>query len=346
MEKSFYEILGVKEDATTDEIKKAFKKLSVKWHPDKWVNGTEEEKKNAEEKFKEISEAHSVLSDENKRREYDAQRNGFDGFGGFGFGSGFNPFGGFRPQQTVTRGDDVKASIQISIKDAYFGCKKEIFVTKKRKCGTCHGTGSKDGKETKCPHCNGTGMFTRMERRGNMTISNMTTCPYCHGSGKINTNPCPNCRGTGLESYSTRESIEIPKGIGNGVDITFPGRGSESPDGGPTGNLVVSVTIMKDERYELMGNNLVCNEKVPFVDAILGCEHDVEFLDGKKLHISLPELTEDRKSYIFNGKGMPIIDQYGRVRGNGDLAIVVRYEYPQKLDKKQKKLLEELKQTL
>lgn len=346
MDKNFYEILGVSEDASIEDIKKAFKKLSLKWHPDRWVTGTDEEKKIAEEKFKEISEAYSTLSDEQKKEEYDLQRQGgstFYGnpFTGFGFG-----FGGPRPRPIHTQGNSVRAQIEISLKDAYFGCNKTIFVTKEKKCSACNGTGSKDGKSTQCPHCHGTGMYTRVERRGNMTVTNSTTCPYCHGTGKVVSTPCSKCGGSGLETYSTRETVDIPKGVKSGVDITFPGKGSESPDGGPNGDLIVSIKVSKEDKYELIGNNIVLNEKVPFCDALLGCEREVEFLDGKKYKIKLPELTEDRKSYIFNGQGMPIIDQYGRVRGNGDLAIVVRYDYPKKLDKKTRKIIEELKNTL
>lgn len=334
--KDYYDILGVSENATEEEINKAFKKLALKWHPDRWVNGTDEEKKTAEEKFKELSEAKDILTNPQKREQYDMQRNGPD-LSGMG---GFDPFDIIRQHQRnmVIKGDDVFITVNLTFKEAYEGTTKEVRYKKNVKCHHCNGTGSEDGQTQTCPHCNGTGMITETQQRGNMIFQNMHPCQYCHGTGKIVKNPCKQCNGTGIEEAECIEMLRIPPGVFTGARMSMKGKGSSPMEKGIDGDLIINFNVSINPYYGRPDEEtLVHHEKVPFVDALLGCEREVNVPDGTKIKIKLHELTKDGEEFVQYGKGFPNIIQGNPQRG--DYIVVIDYIYPSKLTKKQKDLL-------
>lgn len=367
MAKDYYSILGITEEEKKlrgkdfeKVVSKKFRSLSLKYHPDKWVNASEKEKKDAEEKFKEISEANSVLSDENQRNEYDMKMSGgfggddFDmgdfirraqaaasGFGGFGGFGGFQNWGrnsGFNQQE---RGSNVTTNIQISLEEAYNGAKKTIKIRREVKCDKCNGTGSSDGKEHTCTYCNGLGYTEQVHRMGNYMSTVRTGCNHCNGTGKSSgSSPCSNCGGRGTSYKYEDVTIDIPRGVQPGMNINFSGLGNDSRGTGPKGDLIVNVTVLPHDKFVSAGdNNLIYYDKVPFNEALLGYEGSITCLDGTTLKYKVPELSPDNKSIIFNGKGMPVIDGWGKVIGYGDLAIVVKHEYPTSLTLKQRKAL-------
>ena len=374
-EKDYYSILGLSEDDKQlhgkefdDKLSKSFRKLSLKWHPDRWVNGTDEEKKVAEEKFKEIAEAYSVLSDKEKRDQYDNQGadfnpfpEGFDPFDfvrshfpGFGAGGGFGgPFGGpfgqgdfnqtnpYGPRQ----GNTLRINMTVSLKEAYEGTSRKVKYEKKGVCEHCHGTGSDDGKSNNCPHCGGTGQITQRGYQGGITFSSSTPCPYCHGTGRLNSTgfkPCHVCGGSGTKAIMVEQDIPVPRGVDNGTIMGYAGLGDDGQRGGPAGNLEVVFTVTPDPYYERIGPNLGHYEEVPFTKALLGFERDIKCIDGTTVKLKVPELTKDGASFIFKGKGMPTLDRFGRNGPNGDMGVIVRYKLPTKLTKKQKDLLTKL----
>lgn len=347
-EKDLYKVLGLTDNEKqlrgeefNKVVSKKYKDLAKKYHPDRWVNGTDEEKKEAEEKFKDISNAYSILSDEQKRQEYD--------FGG-NMGGGWNPFGGdwdpfsmFRGghnRQRVVKGEDDEASIIISLEDAFNGGKKEITYSTYVECSECNGTGSKDKKKHTCPHCNGSGREVKTFRQGNMVSQQITICSHCGGSGEIIDNPCKKCKGTGLEYKQKKITIDIPIGINNGQVFKYEGMGRPPKGGnGINGDLYVKFIIKDNEYFEREKQHLLHYEYIPFEDALLGCDIKVKTIDGEEIKIKIPELTEDGKTFVYNGKGMKF--GYGR----GDYGVVIKYKLPKKLNNKQKDLLKELRET-
>lgn len=337
--KDYYEILGVNRNATDDEIKKAYRKLAAKWHPDRWVNATEEEKKTAEEKIKEINEAYSVLSDSEKKQNYDmfgsadAQHEGFDGFDPF---EGFNPFG---RRRRVERGEDITAYANITLAEAYTGIKhKEIRVAKKVKCAHCNGTGSEDGKEHKCSHCNGTGRIVQSSRNANAFFQTITDCPYCRGTGKEYSKPCKECGGTGfVNEYETRY-YDIPAGVFDGADFVLSGEGNKpkSNDGVP-GDMHIVFTVSKDPNFERENNDLVYTLYLTLLEAWCGCDKTIYRIDGKQHKISIKEGTKDGDTVVKYGEGFE--DPRSGMRGN--FVIRIKYKVPEKITKEQKRLLEE-----
>lgn len=360
-ENDYYDILELSEEDKklhgkdfTDKLSKNFRKLSLKWHPDKWVNGTEEEKKTAEEKFKKISEAYSILSDEEKRNQYDNGAsfegfnpfgNGFNPFGGgFGHFGGFGPFGfGFGGQQpspnAPTQGSDIRTTIEITLEEAYHGTKKKVKINRLEDCDHCHGSGSEDGKRHTCPHCKGTGMISQVTTRGNVQTVISHPCPYCHGTGQSPTTPCHKCNGTGTKSVPEEIEITIPMGIDNGTTIAFSRMGNAGENGGPNGDLLVTFRITAHSKFARQAENLIYTEEVKFTEAMLGYKKDITCIDGSKVNLTVPELTKDGATFTFKGKGMPIMDRFARNIGTGDLVVVIKYIYPNKLNKKQKETL-------
>ena len=333
--KDYYSILGVNENATEEEISKAFKKLSLQWHPDRWVKGTAEEKKAAEEKFKEIAEAKEVLTNAQKRQQYDMERNGsFPGMGGF------NPFDFIRQHQrnVIIKGDDVYITIDLTFKEAYEGTTKDIKYKKNVKCHHCNGTGSEDGKKENCPYCNGTGMITETQQRGNMFFQNMHPCQHCHGTGKMIKNPCKHCNGTGFENIDCYEKLAIPSGVFTGARMNLKEKGSSPIENGINGDLLIDFNVSINPYYERPDETtLVHHEKVPFNDALIGCEREVDVPDGTKIKIKLHELTKDGEEFVQYGKGFPNLINGDTRRGN--YVVVIDYVYPNKLTKKQQELL-------
>ena len=355
-EKDLYEVLGLTEEdkkLTGDEFNKVLKKnyrtLSVKWHPDRWAGKSEKEQKEAEEKFKEISNAYSVLSDPQKRAQYDAGGMSFNGFGDFDpmdlfrrmhEEAGFDPFGGFGNffgggGQRVVRGDDIEASLTITLKEAYEGGTKNVTVKKKAKCPSCNGTGSQDGKVSTCDQCNGSGQYRNIRRNGYSMFTEISPCRKCGGTGKTIQNPCKSCRGTGEVLKEVTIPINFPKGVFNGGTIKFAGMGCDAPSGGYNGDLYVTFNVLEDKYFEVIDRKNVVHYEVPFNNVILGCEITCKCVDGSSVTVKVPELTKDGTPFYFKGKGMPSVGS----GEHGDYAVVVKYKLPRKLTKKQKEVL-------
>ena len=339
---NYYEILGITEDEKrlpeaefAEVCNKKYKKLALRWHPDRWVNGTDEEKKTAEEKFKEISEAKDVLSDPQKRRTYD--NGGADpDMGGFGF----NPFGFFRNRHAnmYSKGDDVMCIIKLTFDEAYRGIKhKEFSYNKLVHCHHCNGTGAKDGLEHTCPDCNGTGMITETKTRGNMIFQTSHPCGRCNGTGKLATNPCSHCNGTGLENVTVTEYIDIPDGVFTGAGMRMQGMGSEPKGEGINGDLIIKIEVINDSYFERDDLNIVHKEKVPFTEALLGCEREIKCPDGSKFILKIPQLTKDGEHFIKANLGFK--DVVNGTNTKGDYIIEIKYTYPSKLTNKQKEML-------
>lgn len=357
--KNYYEILGI-----TDEeknlpknefekiLKKKYRSNALKFHPDRWANGTDEEKQEAEQKFKEIAEANEVLSDPNKRKMYDNggfefDSSGFDPFemfrnmSGGGFGSMFDMFnnmgGGGR---RVNRGSNIQTNLSMSMKEAYLGGEKTISVTKQKPCVHCNGTGSEDGKESTCSTCNGTGRVSKTTQMGPGSFQMIQSiCPNCNGTGKKIKNKCKKCNGTGLETETVFETINIPRGLSDGMVVTIMGAGNASPNGGPNGDLLVNIHIKPDNYFVRPDEiNIIHYEEVPFNECLLGFNKVFFAIDGTEVTVNAPELTPHGKSFIFKGKGMPHPQNPNIV---GDYAVVINHKLPKKLTNEQKKKLKD-----
>lgn len=363
--KGYYKVLGVSENASDEEIKKAYRSGAVKWHPDRWVNGTDEEKKTAEDKFKQLNEAYSVLSDKQKRQAYDS---GMDGewhdmggfnpfeffkqhFGGrspfgdlnFNFG-GWNDSGDFQ-SNPIIKGDDTIINMSLTMEEANKGISKTVSYEIREKCEKCNGTGlGKDGKIDTCPHCNGTGLYRNTQRMGFTTIVTQSTCPYCNGTGKVVKNPCPDCNGTGLSKKKKAETVtfSIPVGVAPGETLVVPGYG-EYPAGGEgvRGDLKIRISIDMPEGYSFTNNygGVQYQMEIPFYDAILGCEKEVTFPSGERRKLKIGKNTKDGTVYTYQGEGMKLKD--GKARSSFD--IKVTYTIPTSLSKKQEEILRQFK---
>lgn len=338
-EKNFYDILGVSKDASQDEIKKVYKELALKWHPDRFAGKSEKEKAEAEEKFKEISEAYNVLSDEEKRKEYDmaGQDPFMHGFGGFNPFEDFDPFGMHRQRQE--KGEDIATHVYITLEDVLYGCVKEVTYQHRVKCKHCNGTGSDDGKETTCQHCGGSGRIRTQRNVNGMHIINETVCPYCGGRGKTITNPCRVCGGSGFVNEDSKTSVNIPAGIFDGATLTIEGKGYPPRSGnGINGDLYVVVHVLANNKFERDGDNIRSDLHLNLKEAWLGCEKEVETLDGKKVKIKIPKLTKDGQQFSIKGKGLSNL-RNGYI--SGDHIVKVIYDVPKSLTKKQEELLKE-----
>lgn len=333
--KDYYSILGVDRNASQDDIKKAFRQLTVKWHPDKWVNASESEKKHAEEQFKEINEAHAVLSDPEKRAKYDQ-------FGDASFeGMPFNPFVDLdelfnlhRRQQSVPRGSNINVSVEITMEESYNGGEKKINVPKDKLCSHCNGTGDDSGKSAECPYCHGTGKISQTNRNGNNFVMFQTPCPHCNGTGKIISNPCRVCGGSGIVREFEEMTIMIPPGVWNGAKIGIDGEGNAPLQGnGIKGSLIITFIVKPREGFDRDGFNLIAYLDLNLKEAWLGCEKIVYILNGESVKVKVPELTEDGKEFVFYGRG------FSNSEGTGNLIVKVRYVVPTSLTTKQKKLL-------
>lgn len=339
MAKNYYEILGVDSKATADELKKAYRKLSIKYHPDK-----NPDNKEAEEKFKEIAEAYSVLSDEEKRKKYDWEQtigggeNGGDAWDFFrnrGFSDFFNGFG--RQQAPIERGNDVYVNVNVSLQDIYQQKTGTIKYTKHVPCHFCNGTGAEDGKIKYCTTCNGTGMVSSTKVQGNAIFTSQSPCPTCGGSGKIPEKACAHCNGTGLEAAKGNVEFTIPNGVFDGATMLMERLGDlPKTSNGIPGNLIIVFHINKDEYFRVSNGNLVHDEYVPFTDCLLGCKRSIKTIDGKERTIEIPELTPDGKRYTFDDVGM-----WGK-----PYTVLIKYKLPTKLSKKEKDLLKELNKTI
>ena len=360
MEKrDYYEVLGVSKSADATEIKKAYRKLALKYHPDKNPGDKE-----AEEKFKEAAEAYDVLSNEEKRRRYDqfghagvggAGQGGFGGgmsmddifsqfgdiFGSLGGFSGFGGFGGGRSARRVNRGTNLRVKVKMNLQEIATGIEKKIKVKKYVACQHCNGTGAKDGKSySTCSTCKGSGQVTRVQNTILGAMQTTSTCPTCEGEGKIINEKCTFCNGEGVLMSEEVISINIPAGVGEGMQLSLSGKGNAARRGGVNGDLIV--LIEEEEHPELVrdGNDLLYNVFIGYPEAVLGETVEIPTIEGK-VKVKIEAGTQPGKILGLRGKGLPDVNGYGR----GDLLVVINIPIPTRVNADEKKLLEQLAQS-
>ncbi len=360
MEKrDYYEVLGVSKSADATEIKKAYRKLALKYHPDKNPGDKE-----AEEKFKEAAEAYDVLSNEEKRRRYDqfghagvggAGQGGFGGgmsmddifsqfgdiFGSFGGFSGFGGFGGGRSARRVNRGTNLRVKVKMHLQEIATGIEKKIKVKKYVACQHCNGTGAKDGKSySTCSTCKGSGQVTRVQNTRLGAMQTTSTCPTCEGEGKIINEKCTFCNGEGVLMSEEVISINIPAGVGEGMQLSLSGKGNAARRGGVNGDLIV--LIEEEEHPELVrdGNDLLYNVFIGYPEAVLGETVEIPTIEGK-VKVKIEAGTQPGKILRLRGKGLPDVNGYGK----GDLLAKVNVWIPKNLSKDERKLVEKMKEA-
>lgn len=350
--RDYYEVLGVSKGASDAEIKKAYRQVAKKYHPD--VNPGNAE---AEAKFKEASEAYAILSDAEKRKQYDqfghaAFEQGGPGAGGFDFsGADFSDmfgdifgdlfgFGGGRRSQRrgnqPMQGANVHTAVRITFEQAVFGCEKELELTLKDPCETCNGTGAKPGTTPEtCSKCNGQGQVVYTQQSLFGMVRNVQTCPECNGTGKVVKEKCTDCYGTGFISKKKKISVSIPAGIEDGQSVRIRGKGEPGVNGGPRGDLLVEVRVSRHQTFQRQGWDLYSTAYISFADAALGAEVEIETIDGKILYEVKPGTQTDTR-VRFRGKGVPTL-RNKEVRGDHYVTLVVKV--PEKLSSEQKELL-------
>lgn len=364
-EKNYYDILGISESDRKKQgkefdkiLKKAFRSMAVKYHPDKWVNGSEQEKADAEAKFKEANEAHDILSDPEKRKMYDTygtvnprQNTGGndvdDMMRNFARRHGFNIDDNFGPtaRKRMVVGSDVNARVKVSVKDIINGATKKFRYRKMSPCSSCNGTGNKNGSEPQqCPHCNGRGMYTKTTRYGNSIYQETSTCPYCGGAGIVITDPCPQCSGSGLQETKDEETVTIPKGVTNNAYITIEGKGNHAMhcDGVP-GNLNVIFTIDDSDGFNLMDDSnydIVYNKYVSVLDFLTGTSVTVPLPEGGDVNIDIRPGEEDGQLHRIIGKGL-----YDSYSNRGDYFVKMHMRMPSKINSKETEIINSLKSS-
>lgn len=347
--RDYYEVLGVSKSASKDEIKKAYRKLSKQYHPD--IN----KEPDAADKFKEIAEAYEVLSDDQKKAQYDQfghtdPNQGFGGFGGSDFGGGFGGFedifntffgggGGSRRRDpnAPRQGADLQYTMTVSFEEAAFGKETDIEIPREETCDTCHGSGAKPGTHPEtCQHCHGTGQLNVEQNTPFGRVLNRRTCHYCNGTGKEIKDKCATCGGKGKVQNRKKIHVKIPAGIDDGQQLRMSGQGEAGTNGGPSGDLYVVFHVRSHEFFERDGDDIYCEMPITFVQAALGDEIEVPALKGK-VKLKIPAGTQTGKKFRLKGKGIPNVRGYGV----GDQYIIVRIITPTKLTDKQKHLLKE-----
>lgn len=358
--RDFYEVLGVKKGASEDELKKAYRKLAKENHPDLHPGDKE-----CEARFKEINEAYEVLSDPDKRAKYDQFGHaafdpsqgfgggggfgGFEGFGGFGdifsdiFGGGFGfGGGGGRNPNAPRKGDNLRATVNIKFEEAAFGVKKDVFVSKIEQCPDCKGTGCAEGTTAEvCPDCKGTGTVMSTKRTPFGMVQSSEQCPKCRGRGKIIHSPCKTCRGIGSVRRQHKVSVSIPAGIDDGQTISLKGQGNAGLNGGPAGDLLITVLVQPHARFERDGASILLDQEISFSQAALGAEVEVPTLDGK-VKLNIPEGTQSGTTFRLKGKGVPFLRNGGR----GDQFVTVNVAVPRSMTSTQKNALRRYAETM
>ena len=355
--RDYYEVLGTQKGASSDEIKKAYRKLAMKYHPDRNPGDKE-----AEEKFKEAAEAYEILSDDEKRARYDqygfagvdpnyGAGQGGAGFGGFGdFGDLGDIFGSFfgggasrgSNPNAPRRGENVGARLELTFEEAAFGCEKEVAAQRIENCATCKGSGSSDGAVETCSYCRGTGQIRTTQNFMGMAMQSTSTCPQCSGKGKIIKNPCTTCRGKGKVRRTQKIKAKIPAGIDHGQSIRVRGEGCVGTNGGPNGDLLVEILVRRHPIFTREDYTVYCEVPLSFTQAALGAEVQVPTLDGK-VTFEIPEGTQTGTVFTLREKGIPYVNN---PRRRGDQRFTVTVETPTKLTKEQKDLLRQLDGTL
>ena len=367
MAKDYYGLLGVSKTASDEEIKSAYRKLAKKYHPDLYSTASESEKKAAEEKFKEINHAYSVLSDPDKRAAFDAygdengpapgQGGGFGGFGGFGAGGSrggfgfdmddifstiFSGFGGHaggdRRANAPQRGADIRIRMTLTFEEAAFGVQKKVSVRRTEVCSDCGGSGAKPGTGTKtCSNCHGTGHVTRTQSTPFGQFSSTGVCPVCKGKGKIVTDPCKTCGGSGMTERAREITINIPAGIDNGQTITYSGEGNAGVRGGERGSLIVEIAVRPHKLFKRRGSDLNLQLPLTIAEAALGCTVSVPTLRTPQ-DLRIPEGTQSGTVFKLKGCGIKKL----RSQDNGDLYVTVVVEVPKTLTREQRDLMRKL----
>ena len=355
--RDYYEVLGVDKSASADDIKKAYRKMAMKYHPDRNPGD-----KAAEEKFKEVGEAYEVLSDADKRSRYDqfgfagvdpnfnagAGAGGFGGFGDFGgFADIFGDFfggGGSRgtTQNAPRRGENVMARLELTFEESAFGCEKEVSAPRIENCAACGGSGSADGQVETCSRCHGSGQERVVQSFMGMQMQSTTTCSQCGGRGKIIKTPCTTCKGKGKVRRNNRVKVKIPAGVDNGQSVRVRGEGCVGANGGPNGDLLVEIRVRAHDTFVRDGYDILCAVPISFTQAALGAEIQVPTLEGP-VSYTIPEGTQTGKEFVIRDKGIPEVNN---CRRRGDLRFTVVVETPTKLTREQKELLRKLDGSL
>ena len=342
--RDYYEVLGVSRNATDEEIKKAFRKLAFKHHPD------HNHEDGAVDKFKEVNEAYEVLSDPDKRDAYNRYGHGgtdaffgrgFEGFDFGGFGDIFDAFFGgtaTTTRQTPQRGADLHYRLTITFEEAAFGCEKEVNILRTENCSLCQGIGCKPGSQpSRCPNCNGTGQVRQVRQTIFGRFSNTTTCPQCHGEGRIIIEPCPQCQGTGREKRQRSISVRIPAGVDDGSQMRLSGEAEAGLRGGSPGNLYITLSVLPHEFFIRDGDNILYELPINFAQAALGAEVEVPTLNSKT-KLKIPAGSQTGKVFRFKAHGIPHLQGNGR----GDQLVALLIVTPESLTEKQRRIFQEL----
>ncbi len=348
IKRDYYEVLGIDRTATNEEIKRVFRKLAFKYHPD------HNHGDGATERFKEANEAYEVLSNHDKRAAYDRfghggaqdiSGRGFEGFDFGGFGDIFDAFfGGVTTATHRTRqhGADLRYNITISLEEIAFGCKKEINISRTENCSLCHGVGSKPGSQpSRCPNCNGTGQVRRVQQSIFGRFTSTTLCSQCHGEGRIISEPCSQCRGTGKEKRQRNILIKIPAGVSESSQIRLSGEGEAGTRGGSPGNLYITLSVLKHEFFTRDNDNILFELPINFAQVALGTEVEVPTLKGKT-KLKIPAGSQTGKVFRLKGQGIPHLHR----NGHGDQLVSLFVATPDKLTEKQRQLFQELAKSL